>query len=377
MADIFWSATQVDVWLGLPGAHDEVAFNVARFLSNYPFAAPTESNREVDGACSPDRWRKGFLHLQPLQISLGSRGFGLCKRFSKGATNALFHCGEDCIPQQDLYDRFSRFALTADIQCLSDTGARPDTDAVSTLDKSQTLKAMPLYTTPTSHGPLSSGYESAVLFMDLLLKTSHLKASEPRDRVFALKPIAEMRTEGVVKVDYAIAELDLWRDVTRFFPEELDSPSEYAQLFALPATQCTSTQASSSWVTDYGALTAESRRKRKWYESESRFYSAGGMRYGDSLLLMESSLHRQAVLLSQIQHIHCESNMPLLPESSASIWDLEQAANKVFRIYLICADFYEQIDGTADGADGMLFLAQGQRHPSMYPISRSRSSRKH
>ena len=119
----------------------------------------------------------------------------------KGATNALFHCGEDCIPQQDLYDGFSRFALTADIQRLSDTGARLDTDAVSTLDKSQTLKAMRLYTTPTSHGSLSSGYESAVLFMGLLFKTSHLKASEPRDRVFALKPIAEMRTEGIVKVD--------------------------------------------------------------------------------------------------------------------------------------------------------------------------------
>jgi hypothetical protein len=106
---------------------------------------------------------------------------------------------------------------------------------------------------------------SATRFLELLMKASHLRVTEPHDRVFALAPIANRDDLERIKVDYEITLSTLWRQVAMFILEaptvHWDSSGRNLAILALRGTQCDTAEGISSWAPDFGALNAASQRK--------------------------------------------------------------------------------------------------------------------
>lgn len=368
MADIFASAREVYVWLGLPGEHDKAAFATAKFL----VANKDTTSHRIQPTLTrlAETWLPPRGHPE-LTLSDGLAAFSsiaqrpwfdrlwVVQEILKGRSNAVFHYGEERLLHNDLIIAFRQYTRVVDLA------------EAANLEPSRELRAVKLYEKVAITENWARRKSFAASLLDLLLETAHLKASDPRDRVFALRAIVNIDANNMIPVDYAISESDLWRDVARILLHNLDSTVEIALALALPATQDPSKQAasSSSWTADFGALTPVAQRKRSWYNINASRHFAGGESCRanfDKPEQVRSELRFKGIVLGQIQDVSVGSSIPLLPQLTAQvstlvdaldssgsstialppqlaapISELVEVLDKVLDVYVACRQFYK------------------------------------
>ena len=363
MVKIFGSAHKVHVWLGEPEEHHDVAFSMMHFLGGpwwsteiWQLARSTalaqvrqgwkEYNADVTleeglAAFSTIAKKRWFERLWVVQEVLAAHYY-----------RTSFYCGQHSIISSKAVTAFQRF------------GEFVRHNFVSGFDSSRETRIASLYESIFFSQPLGA-MSSAPRFLEVLFETSHLKASEPRDRVFALMSTGDKNVSGRIKVDYAMDLPQLWRLVARCFLVNDITPiaiaSTGAIMLALPATLTEMAESSSSWSTDFGALTAESHRKRTWYIQEGPRYYAGR---GLSFLSRETVTDVwkwTGVLLGQIDEVLEGSSIPVSPKNVGSLKDLVEFVCKLLCQYTVCLEFARRVlpSGWISRADSNLLFRQG------------------
>ena len=221
MAKIFGMAREVYIWLGRPAEHHDIAFSMLNFLSANGGDVSTHYDRISNPERTLDYIRRKWQRHNP-DVGLDDA----CAAFSKIAKKnwferlwvvqevmmsrqATFFCGQHRITYVNALEAFATFEPLVRIAGLVNLDANRETWVVK------------LYS--TRNGIKTLRHDAATSFLELLIETSHLRVTEPRDRVFALASIANRDEPGSVRVDYGIALPALWRQVARFILEASES----------------------------------------------------------------------------------------------------------------------------------------------------------
>jgi hypothetical protein len=356
MAKIFGRAHKVRVWLGGPEEHHDTAFAMMYFLVNDWWSSgllkdlplpkvrhmwkdhnPNVTLEEGLVAFSTIARKAWFERLWVVQELLAA-----CRR------DVSFYCGQDSIPCFTAIKAFQHFNEFVKFEGLP-------------FDVNREERVADLY----DPGFFKEETSRAPRFLKVLFETSHLKAAEPRDRVFALMAVANIVD---VKVNYAIGLPDLWRLVARFLLKGPSIDSMRSLVLALPTTQCDTAEVSSSWSTDFNALTLESQRKRTWYSKEGYLNHAGGHASSGATTVPQSQeadvcLWR-GVVIDQVDRILEGSDIPVLPSTLSSSEDLVEPACRLLYQYSAYLKVARQVVPSLGRHDFNCVFRQGTRQPN-------------
>ena len=390
MAKIYGRAREVSVWLGGPEEHHDAAFAMMDFLAGRWLTSVGEldnspplntirliwaGRRDIrfsfeDGlvgfsTIARKRW---FDRLWVVQEVLAARS-GLHPRHIDHH-HSVFYCGHYFTHFSNAVKAMKRFNRIIEDHFLSAFDASKEKRVANVFNNSMFNST--IY--PRQEQPLFRAHR----FFQILCETSHLKASEPRDRVYALASIANKDEGDKIHVDYAIEMPDLWRLVARFLlkavmSEEhiVDTGREMQVVLALSATQSDTSEVNSSWSPDYNALTPESHRKRAWYKNEPGISRAGDPRFAAAPTMSQGEeagvwLWKGAIL-DKVDRILEGSNVPLLPITFSSPQDLVDPACELVYHYLDCFQFARTVVPSINRPDFKHLFKQGTRQLNLDP----------
>ena len=340
MAEIYDRARRVCVWLGASEENGDIAFLMMQYLADcrphldatdYYSDLPREGIEKDALRDLKQRWET----CNP-RISFEAAIFTFSTIAKKPWFERLWVVQEVLGRLQvTLYQGQHRMTLESTIRAFTAFCRLAKTSELSHFNTSREDQIVKVY---------DKGYDVTgnTPLLSFLMATSHLKAAEPRDRVFALIALANKNQRHLIKVDYATTLPDIWRQVTRL---SLRAPANPA-ILAIRGTQLETVDRSSSWSPDFSSLTSESHRKYNWYHEQALYCSAGGHSQGSSFLEATGPdvLDVPGVLLGQVQNVLKGSNRPYLPEQASTQED-DMVTNSITLLhwYVDCREFAQDM----------------------------------